>query len=175
MMLPLELLRKLGSGIRPGDAPRVRADSGHTEIDFRALVESARAGRLRSNQPIHWSGDTAPDGDVQNLIVLALDRAEAAGAQRLLIVKGDSLWSADLTTRRISPLQTDANGIFGLGIEAILVIRSEEHSAHGLERLEQIESGTASAKQSHAPGLGWVSNRSLEALLGAAQARIDHE
>lgn len=175
-LLPVELLKKLGSGVRPGEGGRSKAARSPGDIDFRSLIESARAGRIRSDRPTEWErgSDLDLEEQTRTLIDEALDRAEAAGAHRLIVAHPGGLWTADVAQRRIRPLDPTAPGVFGIGVEAVLVLTGDPDAFGTLEDLDELESGTGSAKRGGAIGLGWISNRSLNAVIAAAEQHDPH-
>jgi hypothetical protein len=171
-LLTTELLKKLGSGVRPDGAQRRRGTSEPT-VDFSELIASARAGKIRSDRPVRWEQETPCDcfDRLRPLIEQAIDRAEAAGASRLLIAHGNRLLSADVAHRSVSEVDSDGSSVLAISAEAVLFISEHEDSCGELEELDTIESGTRSAKRNLALGLGWFANRSLGEVVAASEAR----
>ncbi len=171
-LLPTELLKKLGSGVRPDGSHRRHAQPGPS-IDFASLIASARAGEIRSDRPVRWEHqpDLESDERLRPIIEKALDRAEAAGVSRLLIAHGGRLLAADVAQRRISSIDPDGASVLAMKEEAVLFVSELEDGSAQLETLDDIESGTRSAKGNLTPGLGWITNRSLGEVVAASQTR----
>lgn len=174
-LLPTELLRKLGSGVRPDGAQKHRPGAAAAPINFSELVESARAGHIRSDRPVSWDRPDHEDAleRARSVIEQALDRAEAAGISTLLIAHGSALLKADVARRAVTEIESDGASVLALEAEAVLVLALEEDSVGELRDLEAIESGTRSAKRTLAAGIGWITNRSLGEVIAASERRED--
>ncbi len=161
-LLPTELLKKLGSGVRP-DGVQTRRNSQRVGVDFSALIASARAGRIRSDRPARNEHDGL-DGSwdrIRSLVEEAMDRAEAAGVSRLLIAHGSTLMTADIAQRTVRTVDCDGSSALDLSPEAVLFITEHEDCCGELEELDSIESGTRSANGKIAPSIGWITNRAI--------------
>ena len=171
-ILPVELLKKLGSGVRPGETPRARNASGDAAtIDFAAMIRSARAGDVRSDRPVTWdrSGREDPIYRAASVIEQALDRAEAAGVGSVIVALDGRLLRADVPTRSLSEIHCEDTSVLALDGSAFLVLRTDEDGVGELAELAEIESGTESAKRVGAVRLGWISNRSLSDIVATAE------
>jgi hypothetical protein len=109
----LDLLRLLGSGVRPDGGASVGASrSARTSgpnvsvesLDFGALLQKARAGALSSGRPVEVEAgaNVSLTGPQLERLARAADAAEAAGATRLLaMIDGQSV-VVDVTTRSVT-------------------------------------------------------------------------
>ncbi len=175
-ILPVELLKKLGSGVRPGEAQRPRSVSGDTShIDFASMIQSARAGQVRSDRPVSWerSGREDPIDRATSVIEEALDRAEAAGVDSVVVALEGRLLRADVATRTLRDLLTEDASVLSLDGSAFLVIHTTEDEVGSLADLAEIESGTESAKRVGAMRIGWIANRSLGEIVASAETARD--
>jgi len=114
-LLPTELLKKLGSGVRP-DGVQSRRTAPRDGVDFSALIASARVGKIRSDRPVKFDRDTPDDSwdRIRSLVEEALDRADAAGLSRLLIAHGTNLLTADVAQRSVRAVETDGSSVLDL-------------------------------------------------------------
>ncbi len=174
-MLPVEMLRKLGSGVRPDGAQKSRRPSGAASLDFGEMIAAARVGRIRSDRPATWQrGDHDDELErCRDVLEEAMDRAEAAGIDTLIVALGAQLLRADVETRSLEPIETDGASVLSLVPHAFLLLRVEEDSVGGLETLEAIESGTPSARRFIPAGMGWIGNRSLEQIVASVDRSPD--
>lgn len=174
-MLPVEMLKKLGSGVRPDGAQKSRRSGGGGTIDFGALVAAARAGAIRSSRSVTWQrGDDEDDLErCRDVLEEALDRAEAAGLETLIVALGGRLFRARVPDRAVEPIETDGYSVLSLLPTAFLMLCADEEGVGGLESLEAIESGTRSAKRFIPAGMGWIGNRSLEAIVASVEESSD--
>lgn len=175
-ILPVELLKKLGSGVRPGETQRSRAataDENH--IDFASLIQAARAGQLRSDRAVSWerSGSQDPIERAVSVIGEALDRAEAAGIDSVIVALDGHLLRADVPTRSLRVIETNDASVLSLNATAFLVVRTTENEVQPLADLAEIESGTESAKRVGAMRIGWIANRSLGDIVASAETARD--
>lgn len=172
-LLPSELLRKLGSGVRPDGAKKHRPLGDPAPINFREMIESARAGQVRSDRPVSWDATDRENTleHARSIIEQALDHAEAAGVSTLLIAHAGAMFKADVARRQVTPIESEGASVLALESEAVLVLAPEENTDGELRELAAIESGTRSAKRSLAPGIGWISNRSLGEVIAASEER----
>lgn len=169
-LLPTELLKKLGSGVRPDGVQSKRAPA-RDGVDFSALIASARAGKIRSNRPAKLDSDQTDESwdGIRSLVEEALDRAEAAGLSRLMIAHGSNLLMADVAQRSVHAVDADGASVLDLNPQAVLFVAEHDEYGGEIEELEAIESGTGSAKKKYPPSIGWITNRAL----GDAVASMD--
>ncbi|MFI4853600.1 MAG: hypothetical protein ACIAQF_01320 [Phycisphaerales bacterium JB065] len=174
-MLPVEMLKKLGSGVRPDGAQKSRRSGGGGTIDFGAMVAAARAGSIRSPRSATWQrGEHEDDLErCRDVLEEALDRAEAAGIETLIVALGHRLLRADVPNRAVEPIESDGHSVLSLLPTAFLMLRVDEDAVGELESLEAIESGTRSAKRFIPAGMGWIGNRSLEAIVASVDRSTD--
>ena len=175
-ILPVELLKKLGSGVRPGEAQRPRSASGDAgQIDFASMIRAARAGQVRSDRAVSWerTGREDPVDRAITVIEEALDRAEAAGVDSVIVALDGRLLRADVATRALRDLQSEDASVLSLDGTAFLVINTTEDEVGPLADLAEIESGTESAKRVGAMRIGWISNRSLGEIVATAESASD--
>jgi hypothetical protein len=174
-MLPVEMLKKLGSGIRPDAAQKSRESVRSEGLDFGALVAAARAGRVRSDRPASWARG-AHETELErcrSVLEEAMNRAEAAGVGALIVALNGLLLRADVETRSIEELDSESASVLSLEPRAFLMLRVDEETVGELEELSAIESGTPSAKRVVPAGMSWISNRSLEELVASVDRSAD--
>lgn len=95
-----DLLRVLGSGVRPGaDAP-ARAGRGPSFAD---LLGRAREGTLETGLPVSVADGAAIDLSREQLDRLSavVDRAHAAGATRIVVMMDGLALDVDVLSRRV--------------------------------------------------------------------------
>lgn len=109
MLNPTDLLSRLGSGIRPAGAPGIvqgtaRGGALSGQIDFGSLLESARATAPASGRSVEAGRNSGIELSTEeaDAVNAAADRAEAAGAQRALVVVGDRALEVDVPGRQIT-------------------------------------------------------------------------
>jgi hypothetical protein len=104
-----EMLRALGSGVRPA-AAGAAAGTGKTgtraaieESGFADLLQSARSGEISSTRRVTVdlaAGVSLTDEELSQLAAAA-DKAEAAGIRRALVFVGDKPLVLDVQTRSV--------------------------------------------------------------------------
>jgi hypothetical protein len=134
-----DLLRRLGSGVRPAaGAAVVRAGANHP--DFQMLLGAARRGEFSSGRSVgaaHHLGIELTDEE-QRELDRAADAAEAAGASVMLAVIEGAALRVDVAARQATdarPLRTDAPESPELmtGIDAAVVLTSAQRTGDGDE------------------------------------------
>ncbi|HVZ92881.1 MAG TPA: hypothetical protein VG797_00070 [Phycisphaerales bacterium] len=111
----LDLLRKLGSGVRPESA--ASGPGGAIESrGFADLLKSVRDGAISSNRPLSLAkgaeGKLSPDQ--LNRLSIAADAAEASGSYRLLAVVDGQAVKIDIASRTIESVTShDPAKVYG--------------------------------------------------------------
>lgn len=119
-----QLLRMLGSGVRPAALPHSTIDpkpGSLDEADFAELLKQAAHGKLSSNRPVTVEkgvGVELSDTD-HAALADAADRAEAAGLRKALVYLGDKALILNVQTRSITA-QADPNSGVLTGIDGVL-------------------------------------------------------
>ncbi len=118
ILTAVQLLRALGSGIRPagGEQPAAGAAS------FAEMLESAKAGTVSSGLAV----EVAPDAGV-NLtndqlarVAQAADRAEASGAHRALVEIDGQRLMLDVASRTVTGHAAEGPGGVVTGVDAVI-------------------------------------------------------
>jgi len=128
----VELLRLLGSGVRPVDAPS--RTSGPIEgADFGALLQRAASGDLSSGRVVRTTPATEGRLTTAQLgrLAVAADAAEAAGATRLAAAIDGSLVEIDIASREATSVRSLAeaggatpDGVM-TGVDAVVILPTE--------------------------------------------------
>lgn len=131
-----ELLRKLGSGIRPAPVSVIR--DGGSSPDFDALLRSARRGELSSGRRVRVHVRLVRELTAEQTEDLdrAADAAEVAGVRRLLAITDDDALRIDVPTRETidaRALRSSHRPPLALidGIDAAVVLRASEDGEEG--------------------------------------------
>jgi hypothetical protein len=98
---PMDLLRVLGSGLRPGgEASPVQPEHGG---DFAALLAQARAGTLDTGMPVTLADGSGVELSESQLERLGgvVDRAHAEGATRIVVMMDGQTLDIDVLSRRV--------------------------------------------------------------------------
>jgi hypothetical protein len=120
MNLAHDMLRKLGSGVRPADAAATLGRARVGDSGFADLLRAAESGEIttgRSVQPAKGSDLTLTDAQQARLATLA-DKAQLAGVSSVLVQTGASWLRLDPTARTVAPAK-DAIGGLHLGIDSV--------------------------------------------------------
>lgn len=172
----LELLRLLGSGVRPVDAPApLRAPI--EGADFGALLREAQSGALtsgRSVRPARGMEGLLTDNQIDRLSTAA-DAAEGAGATRLGAIIDGQMVEIDIGAREVVGARSldeirgaSPEGVM-TGVDAVVVVPTEGDPSEW--RVATAESVRAVAgAQGRAPALRAV-NPAVAELLAGLEAR----
>lgn len=123
-----DLLRRLGSGIRPGLTAALR-DTNLDSPDFQALLRSAHQGDLRSGRTVsidHTLGIDLTEDQSEEL-TRAADAAEAAGAAVLAAIVDHTALLVDIPSRTVAdarPLRVDGTNTVPIvtGVDAAVLL-----------------------------------------------------
>jgi len=99
----VELLRLLGSGVRPDGASPQQAGAAIEGVDFGALLKKAESGAIDSGRRVQVPqalGLKLTDGQIDRLS-RAADAAEASGAMRMLALIDGEAVVVDIVTRTV--------------------------------------------------------------------------
>lgn len=169
------MLRRLGSGVRPGAA---RASSGSSPVSldrvgFDELVAMARRGSIDSGRSLNIAAGVGPvDARTMELLSAVADAAEAGGFVRVgAVIDGipDSEGGAapvrsaliDVPGRLLESFEGESAGRFVGGVEAF--VRVPDVEPHALRELLSEEAGRARRSSEGAALLGQrpIENASL--------------
>jgi hypothetical protein len=116
----LQLLRQLGSGVRP-DAIGAGAPAGAQASAFADLLRQARDGTLASTSPVEIAGDAEVSCSDEQLarLSLAADKLEAAGVRTALVTIDGQRLIMDVHARQITGAATAENGVVS-GIDGVM-------------------------------------------------------
>lgn len=173
----IDLLKLLGSGVRPDGSASIAAGRPHRfaaqsagveSLDFAELLQQARSGAISSGRAIEIDPSAGVKLDDAQLTRLAraADAAEAAGASRLLaMIDGQSV-VVDVTTRTVTGTLAGAtNDGMLTNIDAAVVVGPDGAGGEP----GQILPITAPGAPGRALPLGRVENRSLADMLERIQ------
>ncbi|MCC7389944.1 MAG: hypothetical protein IT431_14380 [Phycisphaerales bacterium] len=129
---PADLLRVLGSGLRPdGAAEGVRAADG---ADFQTLLARARAGSLETGLPVTVADGAGLELSEEQLARLGrvVDRAHAEGATRILVMLDGVALDVDVLSRRVLGEADLAGGRVLTGIDGFVRLGEGDDGASGV-------------------------------------------
>lgn len=132
MPSPVDLLRVLGSAIRPDGAAQLR-DAGVAEA-FEKLLEKAQAGSLETGLPVSVASGADVElselqlGELSRLV----DRAHADGATRIAVLVEGKALDVDVLSRRVLGELDLSNGRVMTGIDGIVQLGTNADSLLGV-------------------------------------------
>lgn len=123
---PADLLRVLGSAIRPDGAAAVRAPEDTPA--FESLLQQARSGSLETGLPVSIATGagvelTQPQLDALGRLV---DRAHAEGATRMAVLVDGKALDVDVLSRRVLGELDLADGKVMTGIDGVVRLDPDE-------------------------------------------------
>jgi hypothetical protein len=172
-----ELLRLLGSGVRPVDAP-ANARGPVAGADFGVLLRRAASGELTSGRVVRTTPATEgslTDAQLGRLSTVA-DAAEAAGATRLAVAMDGVLVEVDIASREATSVRpaeeaggATPDGVM-TGVDAVVILPTEGEDEE--TRVGAAESAPAAVRaQGRAPALHAVNPAVAELLAGMETRR----
>ncbi len=128
---PADLLRVLGSAIRPDGAARLR-DAGGVEA-FDNLLQKAQAGSLETGLPVAVAPGVEVELSEPQLAELSrlVDRAHAAGATRMAVLVDGTALDVDVLSRRVLGELDLADGRVMTGIDGVVKLDSDAEALPG--------------------------------------------
>lgn len=122
----MNLLQKLGSGLRPAgpELPaRSIAASGSSSLNFSELLGQAQRGEIASGLPVQIGKGAGVELSADQLAraAIAADRAQAAGADRAVLMIDGMALKLDVATRTISGNAELTPGAALADIDAVVV------------------------------------------------------
>jgi len=170
-----DLLRQLGSGVRPDGATPAQGRAPLTSASFADLLGQVRSGVVSSGRPVEVArgADIELNADQLARLARVTDTAEAAGASRLLAMIDGQLLTVDVPARTVDGGPGDAGDVL-TDIDAFVAVPPADGDAGALfGGAEQASSGPGAML----PGLGGLRNASLggllEGLTGAGESETD--
>jgi hypothetical protein len=123
---PADLLRVLGSAIRPDGAAAVRTPEGTPAFDD--LLQQARSGALETGLPVSIAAGagvelTQPQLDALGRLV---DRAHAEGATRMAVLVDGKALDVDVLSRRVLGELDLSEGHVMTGIDGVVRLDPDE-------------------------------------------------
>lgn len=117
---PLDLLRQLGSGVRPESTARPASSIDST--GFAELLDRARGGEFSSRQPltIDPAAGVALTSSQMDRLQVAIDASEAAGHTRVLALIDGKALSIDVASRTITESHAPSDARFLTGFDAVI-------------------------------------------------------
>lgn len=170
---PADMLRALGSGVRPAGADAPATATTIEGAGFSDLLARVRAGQVSSGQAltVGQGVDAALSSDQMSRLATATDAAEAAGVGRLLAVIDDQAVTIDVSSRTIERVRGWPSAGLMTDIDAAVMVPSDGDSAlRGLfASIGQAATGGV-ARQDMLSGLSGISNPSVVDLLARRDA-----
>lgn len=107
MSLGLDLLRRLGSGLTPNGAEKPSKGLGGADpaaLSFTEMLAKAEKGEINSGLPVTIAKGSGVELSDEQLarVAIAADRAQAAGADRAVVIIDNVAVKLDVATRTIS-------------------------------------------------------------------------
>ncbi|MBN4052516.1 hypothetical protein JYT82_00210 [bacterium AH-315-K20] len=129
---PVDLLRVLGSAIRPDGTAQLR-DAGAAEA-FENLLEKAQAGSLETGLPVSIASGVDVELSEPQLAELSrlVDRAHAAGATRMAVLVDGKALDVDVLSRRVLGELDLADGRVMTGIDGVVRLDTNAVSQLGV-------------------------------------------
>lgn len=173
----LQLLKMLGSGVRPTELPglsgKASGASAPGGVSFADLLKQAQDGTLVSKLPVTISSDEAIALSDEQLarVSVAADKAEAAGIKTALLkIDGQSL-VLDVHSRQITGTADGCSGIVS-GVDGVMDLGNMQTGIAGAgDPLLQAQGVLAGAKKAQLkpPASSLSSSSSLLELLSKLQ------
>lgn len=141
---PLDLLRVLGSGLRPESA--APAAQPTSIKDFAALLAQARDGGLDTGLPVSVAGGSGVALDAAQLERLGgvVDRAHAEGATRIVVMMDGRVLDVDVLSRRVLGEADLSDGRVLTGIDGFVRLGEDDDVIQSLLPMPNVESVNAS-------------------------------
>lgn len=123
---PADLLRVLGSAIRPDGAAAVRTAEGTPAFD--SLLLQARSGALETGLPVSIASGAEVELTQPQLDELGrlIDRAHAEGATRMAVLVEGKALDVDVLSRRVLGELDLADGNVMTGIDGVVRLDRDE-------------------------------------------------
>lgn len=163
----LDLLNRLGSGVRPDGSTSGAPAAALDGAGFADLLARVREGAMSSGQPVEIAPGAKVELSADQLerLAVAIDAAEAAGHHRVLTLIDGQALAVDVPGRMV--LESISSGDARLLSDFDAVISVPAGSVKELRSL--FSAGIAGrAEASPYAGLGMVRNQSLSDLLAAS-------
>ncbi|MEM9083267.1 MAG: hypothetical protein AAGB34_06690 [Planctomycetota bacterium] len=133
---PVDMLKRLGSGIHPDGSALRRAHRPVESIGFTELLSRAKTNDTRAERPIHFeSPDPDPDDSESDPLSFTdhelreigrfVDAAEIEGIERLAVMVGGRLALVSVHDREITEVTDDAAHRLLGGVGGIAVLRED--------------------------------------------------
>lgn len=146
-----QLLRSLGSGIRPG-GPDALTRPTSTAVDvaggsFSELLQAVSSGQLSSGAPVTVakSANLNLSPKQMSRLTAAADRAQAEGADRAVVLIDGMALSLDVATRTITgTVKAAAGGKIPqvlTGVDTVITVPSEDEAAGPVQPLAKLSTG----------------------------------
>jgi hypothetical protein len=159
-----DLLKALGSGLRPAGAANTPAAAPADAAGFADLLAQVRAGKVSSHEPLRTARglDTQLTQEQLDRLAVATDAAEASGASRLLAVVDQTAVTIDVASRTIQSAEPWPTSQVTTDIDAAVVVPSG-----GDKELRALFGAAATPPASAAagPGIAGIRNSSIADLL----------
>lgn len=167
---PIDLLKQLGSGVRPDGITPTHARTSIDTANFGQMLDSVRQGQVASERPIVVSGAVADQVKLTDAqlarVATATDAAEAAGVTRMVAVVGGQALTVDVQTRRVEAVGSAASAQLMTGVDAVVFVPDEAESdlapLFGGDR-----GGVGGLARGALAGLGQTVNRSVASLIAS--------
>lgn len=161
-----DMLRLLGSGVRPAGATPTQTSAPIEGSSFAELLAGVKSGTIASNQMLTIKRGVEAEftPSQQARLSAATDAAEASGASRLLAVIDNQAVTIDVTSRTVEAVSPWTAGNVKTDVDAVVMVPDEGASLEGLFA----GLGTAAqATGNSLAGLARSGSRSLHDLLAS--------
>jgi len=123
---PVDLLKQLGSGVRPDGSARTHAATAIDSASFGEMLDQVHSGNVSSERPITISGNVSAKlslTDAQlDQVAKATDAAEAAGSSRIVAVVGGQALLVDVVTRTIERAAPVSQANLTTGVDGVVFL-----------------------------------------------------
>jgi hypothetical protein len=130
MSVQMDLLRKLGSGVKPAgeSITGTLGRAGIGSAGFADLLKAASAGEIQSGRPVGVEKDSDLEltESQRTKLAAAADKAELAGSSRVLVEADGEWFKIDVGTRTVNKASAIKAGEMLTGIDAVMAEARQE-------------------------------------------------
>jgi hypothetical protein len=144
---PADLLRSLGSGVRPAGTDRPASAPLHGP-SFDELLRAVQEGQFRTGAPVRiadGAGVTLSESQLARLSVAA-DQAEAKGASRAAVIIDGMILTMDVTVRTVTGVLRPEQSQVQAGLDSVITVApvpSDDATPGGTARWSVLGSGAS--------------------------------
>ncbi len=161
----IELLKKLGSGVRPDGASPPKGAAALETVPFEQLMRTVQTGTLHSGRPVEISTDSKVrlEGEQLERLAVVVDAAEAAGTDRVVALLDGEVVSIDVPERRVDGANEELVGRVVTDLDGLIIVPKKgasELRALFAEGTQETSGAESIGPRSH------VHNTTIASLLG---------